>query len=225
MQTHANASKRGVRVVVLGQAGFGALLVLGAAGTVALASAWLLAIGAAALLEAGSGGRWRLLRLTGCPLSWRRRLLRFLLPLVAVPGLGVTTPLAAFATAAREQPSGHAAGHADGRAGDRAVDPVSAVAAALTGLPLPDRQRGTPSERPAEHRVEVRPGDTLWAIAVRSLPAGADPGAVARRCRHIHQTNRAVIGDDPDLIRPGQRLRVPGRGPSAPPPHHHEEES
>ncbi|HEY6934577.1 MAG TPA: LysM peptidoglycan-binding domain-containing protein [Marmoricola sp.] len=213
-------------MVVLGQAGFGALLVLGAGVIAALASVWLLAIGAAAVLEAGSGGRWRLLRLTGCPLPWRRRLLRFLVPLVAVPGLGVTAPLAATAAAGQEQPTSHPDGHADGRP----VGSVSAVAAALTGLPLPDRQRGTPgappADHPREHWVEVRPGDTLWAIAARSLPAGADLGAVARRCRHIHRSNRAVIGDDPDLIRPGQRLRVPGRGAGAPPPHrHHEEES
>ena len=55
----------------------------------------------------------------------------------------------------------------------------------------------------------VRPGDTLWAIARADLPADADDGAVARRVREIHQTNRAVIGTDPDLIRPDQRLRMP----------------
>ncbi|MBB1258023.1 transglycosylase family protein [Streptomyces alkaliterrae] len=44
----------------------------------------------------------------------------------------------------------------------------------------------------------VREGDTLSAIA----------RAVGRDWRDLHTANRAVIGDDPDLILPGQRLRV-----------------
>ena len=57
--------------------------------------------------------------------------------------------------------------------------------------------------------VVVRPGDTLWAIARADLPRHADEGAIARRVREIHQANRSVIGPDPDLIRPHQRLRMP----------------
>ncbi len=98
----------------------------------------------------------------------------------------------------------------------------------VEGLPLPDRATttthvsqvfaraashqdtaGTPSWRqPAV--VVVQPGDTLWAIARADLPPHATDGAVALRVRSIHQTNRAVIGTDPDLIRPDQRLRMPG---------------
>jgi nucleoid-associated protein YgaU len=57
--------------------------------------------------------------------------------------------------------------------------------------------------------VVVRPGDTLWDLARAGLPAGADDAAVAGRVREIHDANRAVIGPDPDLIRPHQRLRMP----------------
>ena len=97
----------------------------------------------------------------------------------------------------------------------------------LEGLPLPDRatttthvsqvfaraashqyRAGTPS-RLQRAVVVVQPGDTLWAIARADLLPHADDGAVARRVREIHQTNRAVIGTDPDLIRPDQRLRMP----------------
>lgn len=63
----------------------------------------------------------------------------------------------------------------------------------------------------AGYRVE--PGDTLWGIAARTLrdrdggwPDGADVGRFWRR---IYAANRAVIGDDPDLIFPGQQLSLP----------------
>jgi hypothetical protein len=95
----------------------------------------------------------------------------------------------------------------------------------LDGLPLPDRATATTqvsrvfaraeSRHVADHPVRrppptviVRPGDTLWAIARVGLP-GPDNDDVAARVREIHHANRAVIGPDADLIRPGQRLRMP----------------
>lgn len=57
--------------------------------------------------------------------------------------------------------------------------------------------------------VVVAPGDTLWALATASLPAAAAPRDVQERVGSIHRANRQVIGDDPDLIRPGQRITVP----------------
>jgi LysM domain len=96
----------------------------------------------------------------------------------------------------------------------------------LDGLPLPDRATTTTyvsevfAQAAPRHRADgrsapqpaivvVRPGDTLWAIARADLPAQAPDGAVAQRVREIHQANRAVIGTDPSLIRPDQRLRMP----------------
>lgn len=82
-------------------------------------------------------------------------------------------------------------------------DPHDAAAAVfLTGLPLPDRPVG-------DTAVVVRAGDTLWALAERALPAGADDGAVTARWHRIYDLNRGLIGPDPDLIHPGQRLRLP----------------
>ena len=94
----------------------------------------------------------------------------------------------------------------------------------VEGLPLPDRATttihvsrlfagATASQRASAsgivQEVVVRPGDTLWALAHRELPREADDRAVADRVREIHAANRAVIGADPDLILPGQRLRMP----------------
>lgn len=82
----------------------------------------------------------------------------------------------------------------------------------LAGLSLPDRSVTTSearivSARPASQpRLHVvRPGESLWSIA-EATSAAADP---AQRWRAIWSANRDVIGDDPDLILPGQRLRLP----------------
>jgi nucleoid-associated protein YgaU len=60
----------------------------------------------------------------------------------------------------------------------------------------------------AREVVVVR-GDTLWDIARRALPAGADDGEVADAWPAWYAANRHVVGPDPDLLRPGQRLVVP----------------
>ncbi len=54
---------------------------------------------------------------------------------------------------------------------------------------------------PAPKTYTVKPGDTLWAIAKKFLGDG-------RRWREIYNNNVDVIGKDPNLIRPGQVLRI-----------------
>jgi hypothetical protein len=58
--------------------------------------------------------------------------------------------------------------------------------------------------------VIVHAGDSLWSIAAAHL--GADPTAaqIAAAWPRWYAENRAVVGTDPTLIRPGQRLRPPG---------------
>ncbi len=92
---------------------------------------------------------------------------------------------------------------------------VSAVA----GLPLPDRPVGVLRHRaptptrvaPPTGTVVVRAGDSLWSICVRLLPPSATAAEVADLVARLYATNRAVIGDDPDLILPGHDLRTPPR--------------
>lgn len=57
--------------------------------------------------------------------------------------------------------------------------------------------------------VRVRPGDSLWAIAARSLGPRAGPGEVAAEWPRWFAANREVIGPDPDLLQPGQWLAAP----------------
>jgi len=93
----------------------------------------------------------------------------------------------------------------------------------LAGLSLPDRSVTTsqvqPHPGPAERAPRdvstrpapqprlhvVRPGESLWSIAEATSVAGD----VDSRWRAIWTANRDVIGDDPDLILPGQELRLP----------------
>jgi LysM repeat protein len=103
-----------------------------------------------------------------------------------------------------------------------AADGGPAGAELLAGLPLPERavagtERPSPTPAPVTTAVRptsalpephvVRPGDSLWSVAQAHPVDGTD---TSRRWRDIWQANRDVVGDDPDLILPGQALRLPG---------------
>jgi hypothetical protein len=57
--------------------------------------------------------------------------------------------------------------------------------------------------------VVVHRGDTLWDIARRHLGPDATDAEVASAWPQWHAANHALIGDDPDLLLPGQILRPP----------------
>ena len=56
---------------------------------------------------------------------------------------------------------------------------------------------------PAAQSYTVQKGDSLSKIAKKHLGDGND-------WRKIYEANRALIGDDPDKIFPGQKLTIPG---------------
>lgn len=61
----------------------------------------------------------------------------------------------------------------------------------------------------AETRIVVAPGDSLWRIAARWLGPGATDAQIAQAWPRWYAANRQLIGPDPNLIRPGQRLVPP----------------
>ncbi|MET4223561.1 hypothetical protein [Oerskovia enterophila] len=62
---------------------------------------------------------------------------------------------------------------------------------------------------PSVVEIVVLCGDTLWSLAERRLGSEASDAQVAAECRRWFDVNRDVIGDDPDLIKPGQILSAP----------------
>jgi hypothetical protein len=98
--------------------------------------------------------------------------------------------------------------------------PHTIVRSPVAGLPLPERaavelspQRVVRSShrQPAGTGLVVAPGDTLWSIAARTLPAHSPDAVIARRWRAIYAANRGRIGADPDLIVPGLHLHLPAK--------------
>lgn len=82
------------------------------------------------------------------------------------------------------------------------TDSAEEVSPTVSGAQRTSHQNG-PDE------VVVVRGDTLWDIARRDLPDDASAVDVLRAVTAWHDTNRDVIGDDPDVILPGQVLRAP----------------
>jgi len=72
---------------------------------------------------------------------------------------------------------------------------------------------GTERVQPGTAAYVVEPGDSLWRIAAHILRSGGDGepsnADIARFWPAIYDTNRALIGDNPNLIFPGQRLVIP----------------
>lgn len=57
--------------------------------------------------------------------------------------------------------------------------------------------------------VVVQPGDTMWSIAARRLGPNASGSAITAAWHAWYAANRSVIGSNPSLIQPGQRLTAP----------------
>lgn len=171
------------------------LLVAGAGWTLVLGIGWAALLCSAAVLEVLTSGRLAFTAGLGCPQPVRRSLLAGLGVLLASGGAVVAGPVAA------EPPP-------LGQAGAR-VHP---------GLPVPARPTGATLVVPRQ-RVEVQPGDSLWRLSQERAAPRADTQDVARLVERTYRTNRRVIGPDPDLILPGEHLRLPRQRSQTPPPH------
>ncbi|WP_322750219.1 MULTISPECIES: LysM peptidoglycan-binding domain-containing protein, partial [unclassified Frankia] len=92
-------------------------------------------------------------------------------------------------------------------------DPL--VAPGPLGIGSPGQPPSPPSGTSvlASAEVVVLRGDTLWAIAARSLGPDTTTAQIAREWPRWWAANEHVIGPDPDTILPGQRLQPPRPGP------------
>ncbi|MFW6690729.1 M23 family metallopeptidase [Streptomyces sp. MAR4 CNX-425] len=135
---------------------------------------------------------------------------------VTASGAGLALPLVAGAAApAASAPADAVHSPAKGRAQDgRAAPPeggLSGRAAAEAaedgdGAAPQGGRAGTVDKKPGHH--EVAAGETLSGIADQHRVRGGWPA--------LYERNRGVVGSDPDLILPGQRLTLRG-GAAAPP--------
>lgn len=73
--------------------------------------------------------------------------------------------------------------------------------------------RSSPSAT-AQVETVVEPGDSLWTIAARHLDPHASDASVAEAWPRWYEANRSVIGEDPELLQPGQVLKAPSAAPS-----------
>ena len=184
---HSNGRKRKDRAVNTLGTDFDTLLTRGALCALLGAGAWALVVVLAVAVEAHTRGRVRMVERTGCP------------PAVRLWLLGVFVILFAGAAPAQASDTGSGSGS------DKTV-----LESALDGLPLPDRTAGALARGHADSddTVIVRPGDSLWKIARRLLPGDAATSSVAETVTQLYADNRRLIGADPDLLVPGQRLAI-----------------
>lgn len=177
------------------------LVVWTAAAAATLALGWLWVMTTAVIVTASGGRPAR--PVPGCP-DWLRRAILAGCGLALVSGLG--SP--ALAEDHRPDPPGLSGLSLPDRAH---VQPWADLPAREpTGQP-PTGSRRRDHDRTETHpaTVRVRPGDSLWRIASTLLPDGATDREVARLASSLHRANHDVIGPDPDLILPEQRLHVP----------------
>jgi nucleoid-associated protein YgaU len=143
---------------------------------------WALLIVLAALVEAATSGRVRATSWVATPPAVRRALLAGLGVLLAGAVPGPVSAAVSIGSTHRPQPMN---------------EPLA--------LPVPVR----PDGGAAPATVRVRVGDTLWAVAASRLPHGAGDAVVLAAVHRWYARNHHVIGPDPDLLHPGQRLTPP----------------
>lgn len=200
---------------------FAGLLTWSAGWVLTACCGWGALVFVALLVDVLGQHRTDLLRQVRCPAALRRTLL-VLCGVGAAGALGLggaaatggppspTTPSPTGSLTGLPLPSRPETG--PGRSSPASTSrPPAARTAAERAASVP---RGTAREAAASPReIRVRAGDSLWRIAGRLEPEAPAP-RLARLVTRIYAQNRDRIGPDPDLLRPGTRLRIPHPAPA-----------
>jgi hypothetical protein len=97
------------------------------------------------------------------------------------------------------------------------ITPPPSTTAPRTGAPPPSTiQPPRHAATAAEADVTVRPGDSLWLIAAHRLGPNISDERTAAEWPRWYAVNRAAIGDNADLLMPGQHLSAPAAVNSSP---------
>lgn len=100
-------------------------------------------------------------------------------------------------------------------AGGAAATPGAASpTASATASPATDARAPAPAG-PTSHVVVA--GESLWAVAAAHLGPTATDADIAAEWPRWYAANAAVVGDDPDLVLPGQVLHAPSAAPTTSP--------
>jgi hypothetical protein len=180
--------------------------------------AWYLAtaVVAVACVGARAAGRvWtvgeRRLTFLGAPLA--RRLL-VTGGSAAVVAASAFSPAVAAAAPADLGPSVTLADDLGWGAGDDTAEATTEEPPATSGeQPVPPGPAEPVSSSTVTATYTVVAGDSLWSIAERHLPQGASPSDIGTAWPRWYEHNLEAVGDDPDLIHPGQVLTVPDPHP------------
>ena len=119
----------------------------------------------------------------------------------ATAGTGASQSRSESSTASAEQAPSTGSSTSD-RSSQSAEPPSSSSSRAQSSADPGPQTSSTPTHT-------VVPGESLWSITARLLPAGSGPEQIAQAWPLLYRANSDVVGADPSLIRPGTVLSVP----------------
>jgi hypothetical protein len=104
------------------------------------------------------------------------------------------------------------------------ITPPPSGTAPRTSAPRPPSAPPLSTTQPPRHAaptagadVTVRPGDSLWLIAAHRLgPKNVSDDRIAAEWPRWYSANHGAIGNNPDLLMPGQHLSAPAAVNSSP---------
>jgi nucleoid-associated protein YgaU len=90
-----------------------------------------------------------------------------------------------------------------------ATSPARPAPSASRSGPVVTEQHAAPGSLPTASRVMVHAGDSLWSIVGRRLGPASSAARIQAEWPRWYAANRPLIGADPNLLQPGTSLQAP----------------